>query len=56
MKLNARRYIDQVDDLLWTGRLQGNAIWDLYQLVHAYLGVKVTGEALQEAIDLSDWH
>ncbi|MEP0914849.1 hypothetical protein NDI45_28510 [Leptolyngbya sp. GB1-A1] len=52
--MNARRYIDRIEELLWTGRLQGNAILELYQLIQVYISGAVSKEVLEDAIDLHD--
>ncbi len=52
MKL--KHYIQQIEDLLWTGRIEGIQILELHRLLRAYMRGKSTGKALQETIDLND--
>ncbi len=47
MKLNARCYTQQIDDLFWTGRLQSNDLLVMHQQLQAFISGRLKEETLQ---------
>lgn len=53
-EMKLQHYIQQIEDLLWTGRIEGIQILELHRLLRAYMSGKASEKVLQETIELND--
>jgi hypothetical protein len=56
--MNLESFVERIDDLLWTGAIEGYALIRLYRCLKAYQQGLISAAAVQEAIDQvdPDWY